>query len=88
MQDVPPGVELFSSHLNCRDISFFWATRGLYVDRAIMTSSGSQPTCFRFMSVGDPDYIYLHFLFERTTITKSYGRTLWQLLQLAKSLTT
>ena len=29
MQDVPPGVELFSSHLNCRDISFFWATRGL-----------------------------------------------------------
>ena len=29
MQDVHPGGEWFSSHLNCRDFSFFWATRGL-----------------------------------------------------------
>ena len=70
------------------EIFLSFGRREVYVDHAIMTLSGSQPTCFRFISVGDPDYIYLHFLFERTTITKSYGRTLWQLLQLAKSLTT
>ena len=70
------------------EIFLSFGRREVYVDHAIMTLSGSQPTCFRFISVGDPDYIYLHFLFERTTIKKSYGRTLWQLLQLAKSLTT
>ena len=64
------------------EIFLSFGRREVYVDRAIMTLSGSQPTCFRSMSVGDPDYIYLHFLFERTSITKSYGRTLWQLLQL------
>ena len=87
MQDVQPGGELFYSHLNCRDISFFWATRGLCW------------SCYNYL-VWFPTHLFQiyvswrprlnlpPFFFERTTITKSYGRTLWQLLQLARPLTT